>query len=342
MANVLMIGNGRSDQTTGLLFEALAEKLRHEHTVDLVLKQGPGGAWRKVVHVLKVNLPQLKKVARSEVLVVHTAAALSIQEVLFARALRKRIVVFLWDVYPDSTVYMNGGRKTISTILFGVLEKIALRRADKILVPNADYSAYPSVRKLPNVNEFAMWPPQALAQPVRSTVRRDGTLRIGFSGQINAIRDLHSAILNIASQVDTKVEFHLFSNDRLVLRPDRAPIPPNVSVVERGFLPESALTEAMSSLDAGLISVDPEFPLPAFPSKVFAYVSSGIPIIFYGPQNSSSGRIVEETGIGLVLKSSSKATLEKELKQIRDGYEAARERFLAMTELNRGRLAQIL
>lgn len=340
---ILLLTNGREGQTTAILFRALARKLSERHSVDLRLRPPPPGVLGLLRRMLLPSRDQIRAVRDCDVLILHTAVAFRLVDGLIARLLGKRILVFYWDVYPDSMSHSDSPRTSLLTTAFGFAERAVLRRADAILIPIEDYRLHPAVAALRKVSVFPMWPTSETVLPPRQRTEGSGATRIAFSGQVNKIRDLDSACQLLCRRFEGPLELHIYSTDRF--EPDaatRSLIPGRLSIIHHGFLPEDELAVELNSMDAGLISLAPDFPLPAFPSKLFAYVQAGVPVVYHGPQNRGIKALLAQSGVGFPLADTEAGSANEHLIAIARDYEARRLRFIDAVRLEWHRLAEIL
>jgi len=338
MARLFLIVNGIKGQTTVTLFESLAAKLAERHDVELVTTKRYAS---KLAMLLEPRRDYLSKVWSSDTVIVHSPVVTSLQEVVLASVLRKRIIAVVWDLYPESIVYLKGTRLTRALKLYGLIEDFLLRRAHKLIVSNKDYSRHPSIARFRNVQEFTMWQSHSRQLPVARR-ETDGPLQIAFAGQINHIRNPYNAVLQLIRATTRPIVLHVFSPDPFLLD-GQEPLPrERVTIVEHSFLPEAELAARLNQFDAGLVSLDPSFPLPAFPSKMFSYVDAALPILFYGPERSAVHEFIADTGVGLSLGPQTAHPIDDNILALKDDFDEARRRFSATTDLTWERLGDFL
>jgi hypothetical protein len=127
------------------------------------------------------------------------------------------------------------------------------------------------------------------------------------------------------------VELHLFSKDECPrdLR-ELAQRSPGLAVVERGELAPDELQRELRELDAGWVSLDPGFELPAFPSKAMAYICAGIPVLFCGPPLPGYRRWLLGTGLGLC--ADERPVQPSDITGLAEGFDSARSLYLRSME----------
>lgn len=338
---ILLLANSSLEQNTGRLMAALAARLGERHEARLRLRPMRRGLFGRAAAILVPSLAAARAITRADILVVHSMVSLAAPHVLFARLLRKRVVVFLWDIYPDAITEAGRPLPRFAASLLGWIERRVLGAADRVLVPSADYLAHPTVARIRQTEVFPLWLPQGEAAISPSAAMPGGALRIGVAGQINPLRDIAAAAAALAQAAAGPVELNIFSRDPFP-SPGAAPLPGSVRVTHHGFLAPDRLRTAFAALDAGLVSLTPRFTLPAFPSKILTYVAAGLPVIYHGPNAPALEALLERTGVGFSLRSGGASGLSERIAVIRSGFAARQTAFFRETGLDWGRLEGIL
>jgi hypothetical protein len=282
----LMISNSSSHQTTARLTAVLSDRLREKgHPTQLQLRALPRGIVPKLRSLLVSELQNIALIRRADVVVVHTPLALSLLTLFSARLLRRSVLSFIWDLHPESNRLIGTMRNPLLLRLFWLLERLGLFLSSRLLISTEDYRPFlgPLGRK---ARVVPIWPCDPVTQVGSPPEDRDvDTLRIGFAGQINSIRGLAEGISKVLdSWQGTKVELHLFSGDACpepLVR--RASCDPRLVIVEYGFVDPVQLQQHLAELDLGWVCLDSSFRLPAFPSKIMAYLCAGLPVLYTGP-----------------------------------------------------------
>lgn len=333
-SRVRLVSNGSPAQTTARLFATLAEGFRrHGHSVEFAMRQLPRGIWPKLKTLPGAEAANARRMWRNDVFIVHTPLALSIFSILVARMMRRRVVAFVWDLHPESTRIVGSLRNPVLLAAYWVLERTALALASSIVIPSTDYA--PSVKRWRHkVRTVPLWPSDSLAPAIEASDPRidAGDLRVGFAGQINGIRALASGVETLlGAWSGARVQLHLFSRDRC---PDElsalAASSTRLEIVHHGELAPEVLQKELRSLDAGWVSLDPEFALPAFPSKALAYISAGIPVLFNGPPLKGYRDWLTGSGLGICIDENPFGPAD--LRALADEFASSREAYFSAME----------
>lgn len=330
--SVLLLTNMTGTETTARLFGRLAEALDPAASARVVALQLPSGIRAKLARALMPRRAIWRAVLAADVVAVHSAVAFAGGYVIGARLLGKRVVAFLWDIYPEPLFDLGMVRPTPLLRLMGRVERLILGLAHAVFVPSADYLAVPRVQRLRRVSVIPMW---TYTEPGSLPPRApDGVLRIGFAGQINPIRDLPGAVAALG-RLGVPVALAVWSRDPL----PEMDLPPSVTVEHRGFVPQAELDRQLAGMDGGLVSLDPAFRWPAVPSKIFSYVGAGLPVVFHGPPLPALRALLAETGAGLPLEA---PDLVARLRALRADFAPRQAAFLNACRLDAAALARVL
>lgn len=297
-----MIANGAPHETTARLISALADRFREQgHLPEVQLRALPGGVLPKIWELLRSKHLRLAPLRRTDVLVVHSPLALCLPSLVAARLLRCTVLSFVWDLHPESNRVAGSIRNPVLLWLFWLLERLGLTLSTQLLVSTDDYRP-PLGRFGRKVTVLPLWPCDPVVDLPPPTGGRDrSTLRLAFAGQINSIRGVEAGISEVLDcWRGERVELHLFSGDPC---PDalarRAFSDPRLRVVEHGYLNPADLQRRLAEVDLGWVCLDPTFHLPAFPSKILAYLCAGLPVLYTGPPQAALRRWLETTQLGL-------------------------------------------
>lgn len=334
-----IVQNASSTSASAYLLRALAEALDDYASCNLYhynLKRSKLG---KLKHFFIPKLSLWINVAKSQVLIVPTSAIYSLTQVIIAKLTGTKIVIILWDIYPESFLNYKKRKGTFIFRLYSLLEKRALRWADLVLLPSVDYQKSAELIGLNNTNIFPLWPFTDILEP--RTERTDSNaLHIGFAGTLNPIRGLPHAIDKLGTSYDGPLVLHLFSAERLNI--SHCDIPKNIKLIQHGFVDQDVLVARLRQLDAGLVCLNPEFDQPAFPSKIVSYIASGIPIIYSGVKSNGISTFLETHHVGISLTDERTINFEKELRLIKSSFAEYQKSALSYLALSEEKIAQIL
>jgi len=296
-STLLILSNGTPNQTTTQLLRGLATRIERVMRCEVRLRNLPPGKFAKFVSALRSEWGNLKALRHHKMVMTHSAALFSLPTLIAAKLSGKTTVIIVWDIYPESFGW-SGLRAPLAWLAM-LFENLALTLADLVIINSEDYLPFVRQKGAETIQVTPMWTQGALPLNLIQ-LRASTTLKIAWAGQINSLRDLTGTMRNLLAHYIDPVELHLFSPD--------GP-PPNLYLLERGndqfyiekrgFLPLADLSIALSKLDFGLVSIDPAFPLPVFPSKIMTYLLAGIPVLFEGPRTPTFDRLFSDRGIGL-------------------------------------------
>lgn len=301
---VKMQCNGTAHQTTGILFSDLASMLESRGIdVELEMRDFPVGVLRKIGVLTSRVARSWRSAKNCDAIVVHTALSLSLPEIIFARLRRIPVVAFVWDIYPASTKAAGSLTNPIVLAAYSLSEKLAFYLVNRSLVPSEDYFEWvPGHKK--NVTLFPLWPRGGVRQ-CRAAPTHDDEIVIAFAGQINSLRGIEYAVELIRERIpNCSIKIDVFSKDKLPASLGEATEHEgNLAIRRLGFVEPSEIGAVLSTYDFGLVSLDPSFALPSFPSKILTYLSAGIPVLYCGPAYSGLEKLVSAYGLGIFLTS---------------------------------------
>lgn len=342
--NVLLVSNSASEQTTARLMSALGDRLTEQgYRVEVVLRALPRGIRAKLQALLRPDQKLGRSARLADVIIVHTPLAISFGLVLMAKVRRKKVLSFVWDLHPESNKLTGSMTNPVALGAFRVVERAALRLSDKLLVSTDDY--------LPHLGSFIektrvmpLWPCDPMFPLPAHRDRTDpATLKVAFAGQLNAIRGLERGALDLLAAWPTgRVELHVFSSNgcSAELR-TMALHRPRFTLVEHGFVSPSELQHALVKLDLGWVCLDPDFPLPAFPSKILAYLAAGLPVLYSGPSQPALDAFLTNRGLG-VSTSSGGIIMSSSIDSLRAEFDQKRAAYLAEMDSERMHLDHLL
>jgi hypothetical protein len=325
-----MVSNSFPEQTTARLFAALqAGLIEHGHAAELDVRVLPSGIVPKLRYLARFEWRNLPRVRHSDVFVTHSPASLSVVTSLLARLLGKRVMTFVWDVYPESTKVAGTPLGRIWLTGYWLAERLGFLLSHAIVISSEDYR--PLLRRWDRwLLVMPLWPCDPV-RPIRAGAPAvDPVLRLAFAGQVNSIRGLDTGVGEILRLWTGEcVELHVFSADSCPAPLQAlAAVDPRFRLVEHGFVEADRLPGHLADLDIGLSCLDPGFALPAFPSKVMAYVGAGLPVLYSGPRLGALEDLLQCHSLGLSTGSLDRLT-PQDVVELRVRFAASRDEFLA-------------
>lgn len=90
--------------------------------------------------------------------------------------------------------------------------------------------------------------------------------------------------------------------------------PNNAKLMQR--LPKNDYDKLLAACDVGLIFLDAKFLIPNFPSRLLSYLEMGLPVLSATDVNTDIGKVLEESGSGLSVKSGNLDDMIEKLEKI--------------------------
>ncbi|QBR13594.1 glycosyltransferase family 4 protein [Sphingobacterium sp. CZ-2] len=90
--------------------------------------------------------------------------------------------------------------------------------------------------------------------------------------------------------------------------------PNNAKLMQR--LPKNDYDRLLAACDVGLIFLDAKFLIPNFPSRLLSYLEMGLPVLSATDVNTDIGKVLEESGSGLSVKSGNLDDMIEKLEKI--------------------------
>lgn len=325
---LLVIYSGSDEGNSATLFRELgrvaSDSMQVRYSPNTLLK---GNSLGKLWNNLVENVSRAPQIVWADGIVVHNYVALSTLSILFARLLRKKVIVVNWDIYPSS---INGARQSGKfRMLADCLENAVIRLATRVVIPTEDFRPHLSH---PHVTVVPLWP---TARPLDNlSTPPYTTIKIAFAGQVDVTRGLSRAIETIARSSNAALEFHVFSSGA---RLKDVSIPANCQIVYYPHLSRGQVLDLISEMHFGLVSLHEGLDHPGYPSKTFDYLSANLPILYFGRRMAAFCASIENFKVGHVYR------VGDDLRQLhadmRIGWKDNRDAFLAYTELTQDKIA---
>jgi len=339
MNKINIIHNLSNNNPAAQLLETLVEVLGDRADCSMHYYALKPGIWCKIKHFLTPNFRIWRDTYRAQTLLIHTSVVFSLTQVLIAKLTGTKVVIIFWDIYPRSALFFGKHKNTVLVRLYQNLEERILQAADLVLLPSQDYVAHAQSIGLEQYEIFPLWPFLPKRAPI--TKRKDPTrLHIGYAGMLNDIRGIPDAVQMLGACYSGDITLHIFSPERLKLGAQK--VPDNIEIAEHGYVDQNLLVTELMQLDAGLVCLHPQFDLPAFPSKIISYITSGLPVIYSGPKSTAIREYLEKNKVGICLSPTKSVDLGKELIGLKANFTESQTCALASLELTKERLDKIL
>jgi glycosyltransferase involved in cell wall biosynthesis len=238
----------------------------------------------------------------------------SLLGVLAKRIRKERFVYILMDVYPDVAVQAGMLRKgSVSERLFRGISRFSLREADRVVVLGDDMRAVAiregaAPQKVVIIRNWAtpdrIYPVPPEVNPLRREWGLDGKFVVEYSGNLGVSHSFED-ILAVAGELESlqEVRFVIVGGGKRYKEVERFVRERNLTnVLLKPYCEESALARSLSVGDVHYVSLRPGFEGLVVPSKAYGIMAAGRPMIYQGSAGGEIARMVEQEGIGYVIR----------------------------------------
>jgi len=129
---------------------------------------------------------------------------------------------------------------------------------------------------------------------------------IGYAGNVWSPNNFKTLLINMKqlNQEGYELRLHIFSNNFPQYLKKNFP----KEIINRGLLDNQSLLNALQEMDLVYVPMSFEknkkiLSSTSFPSKVFTYLNTGVPILFHAPEYSSVFNFIEKNNSGFVITS---------------------------------------
>ena len=288
----------------------------------------PGRAVNLLSYLAGAALAALR-VQRPDIVVVETDPPLLCLLGAFLRWwYGAKLVVYLQDIYPDIAIALDklpNGRMTQSLrkLMFGIY-----RRADRVVVLSRDMEqllirsgvAPRKISCIPNWVDTAHIVPQKRQNAFRAEHGLDGELVVMYSGNMGLCQRLDDVLAAADRLRDRSDVLFLLIGDgasRISLQQTARRLAlPNVRFLP--YQPRQHLAESLSAADLHLIPLDPRITSCLMPSKLYAVLASGSPLLAVAPDDCELAELTRRHDIGVVIPPSQPEVLADRIRLIAD------------------------
>jgi len=167
---VLIICNSSETGTFFNLLSKLKSTLSINNSVELLVQNDLKG--KRIVRLSRLLLREIGRIPKllwCDTVVFHSVIWVRFPSLVISYLLRRRIVVFHWDIYPVTIdkITLNGPFYKF----FDKIEKLMVRISTRIIVPSEDFLPFVRHRDL---RVLPLWPSIPMKQRVNRKVHVDG------------------------------------------------------------------------------------------------------------------------------------------------------------------------
>lgn len=220
----------------------------------------------------------------------------------------------LLDAYPEALVALGMKRKSLTARLWFWANKVAYRRAEKLVVLGRDM--IPILVNNYGISESEIvyvphWSAVELQQPspiensaMLKRVQLEGKHVVQYSGNMGMWHDINSLVEAAAHlQDDPSIHFLFIGNGaRLKEAQELSKKIGLDNLTWHDFVPIEQLQDSLSACHVALISLRAGFEGVAVPSKLYGILASGRALIAQVPRESEVAYVLEEEQCGIVVE----------------------------------------
>jgi glycosyltransferase involved in cell wall biosynthesis len=229
-----------------------------------------------------------------------------------------RLVTLVQDVYPDIAVALGTlDERNPATMLLDYLSRLVLRGADRIIVlgecMRERVVAKLGVDAKGRIDVIHNWadgavikPPQSIeANPFISEHNLEGLFVVLFSGNLGRVNEFETILRAALRLRDRHDIVFLFIGDGAktleIARYARENSLKNIRLLP--YQPRGLLRYSLRAGHASLVTLAEGLAGLSVPSKTYAILAAGRPVLFVGDCRSEVARLVRENGCGEVVAS---------------------------------------
>lgn len=209
---------------------------------------------------------------------------------------------FIWemDIYPDVAVELNVlKRGSPVTWLIGALADFSRKRADGIIALDDDMKGRLVARGIPEHRIFVVenWADGEVLKPAPFN---PGPLVVQYSGSLGLAHDEHT-ILKVMRQLrnDRRFRFMFVGGGAKRQQLEQSCESEGIGNVElRDYARPSELCSSLALGHLGLVTQLPETLGSVMPSKTYGIMAAGRPVLYVGPRQSTTARMLERYECG--------------------------------------------
>jgi colanic acid biosynthesis glycosyl transferase WcaI len=209
---------------------------------------------------------------------------------------------FIWemDLYPEIAVDLNVLKpRSLATRLIGAVADFTRKRADGIIALDDDMKVRLVARGIPESKIFVAenW---ADGREILPAPFQEGPLVVQYSGSFGLAheeRTISEAMWHLRD--DSRFRFVFVGGGARRQRFEEFCRSERISTAEfRPYATRAELGRSLAEGHLGLVTQLPETLGAVVPSKTYGIMAAGRPVLYVGPQNARTARVLEQHGCG--------------------------------------------
>jgi glycosyltransferase involved in cell wall biosynthesis len=220
--------------------------------------------------------------------------------ILFKFLLKKTIILNVSDLWPGSAIDLGLMReKGLSHSIFKAVEKFNYNNSDKIL--GQSFEILQHVKKISSSPTFLYRNLPVQKTEVKPKKFRNSPVKFFYAGLLGSAQGILNIIRTINS-INQEFEFHIYGDGNEKKQIEQYLIQDqSKKIYYHGALQKDQLIKRIHKYDFAIVPLIKNIK-GAFPSKIYEYVSLGIPIIYLG--QGEAKKFILDNGVGYVLDNS--------------------------------------
>jgi len=261
---------------------------------------------------------QVRKLGRVDAVVSMTDPPLQVAAVMLASSQAKKRIHWAQDLYPELAEELGVlGKNGLVARALRAVSNWALRRQDKVVAVGrcmrerlvARGLDAGKIEVIPNWSSL-MSPAPAQVQAMRKQLGWDGKFIALYSGNVGLAHEFETIVGAAKLLAGSGVQFVIAGE---------GPRLNEVKTATEGMThvhllppqPKDDLSGFLAAADIHLVSVRSGLEGLVVPSKAYAILAAGRPIIYVGGANSEIAKVIAETGCGMFVPNGDKSGLAK-------------------------------
>jgi len=244
---------------------------------------------------------------------------------LFKFLLKKTIILNVSDLWPGSAIDLGLMReKGLSHSIFKAVEKFNYNNSDKIL--GQSFEILQHVKKISSSPTFLYRNLPVQNSEVKPKTFRNSPVKFFYAGLLGSAQGILNIIRTINS-INEGFEFHIYGDGNEKKQIEQYLIQnQSKKIYYHGALQKDQLIKRIHKYDFAIVPLIKNIK-GAFPSKIYEYVSLGIPIIYLG--QGEAKKFILDNGVGYVLDNSNLEGLKLLISRIAQSKD---ENYLTLSE----------
>ncbi len=244
---------------------------------------------------------------------------------LVGRLRMSRVIYNVQEVYPDVLLKQGKLSSPIILSLLKQLERWTYKLSDNVVTIDGHFSKTIKDRMktgklmcIPNFIDTDLYAPYT--GTIAKDIKFEGKYLIGYVGNLGKVQDWN-AILESAEILSTKPEYHFLligGGSEFNFLKSKSDQLSNVTVMN--YQPRERVPEINSRIDVHIIAMTEASDYDGLPSKAYAILSSGRPILASTNSNSPLSKLVKSSGNGIVVKRNSAHAIAEGIKSLKKGF----------------------